>query len=42
MSVTGEEKRCNGGIRKPERIAPFGECAKAFQVGCAERGANGL
>jgi hypothetical protein len=42
MLVTGEEKRSNGGIHKPERKAPFGECAKAFWVDWAELGGYDL
>jgi hypothetical protein len=41
MSVTKEEKRRNGGIRKPERKARFGECSKAFRGGWAKWGGDG-
>jgi hypothetical protein len=33
MLVTRKEKRCNHEIRKPERKAPLGECAKAGPAG---------
>jgi hypothetical protein len=36
--VTGEEKRHNGRIHKPESKVPFGECAKAFRASWAKRG----
>jgi hypothetical protein len=42
MSVTGEEKRRNVGIHRPERKAPFSECAKAFRDGWAKRGGDDL
>jgi hypothetical protein len=42
MSVTEEEKRCHSVMHKPERRAPFDECAKASRASWAERGGSGL
>jgi hypothetical protein len=42
MSVTGEEKRRLGGMRKPKGKMPFDECTKAFQADWAERGGGGV
>jgi hypothetical protein len=33
MLVTVEEKRCFGGMCKPERKMPFGKCTKALCAG---------
>jgi hypothetical protein len=36
VSVTGEEKRRFGGLRKPKRKVPFSKCAKALRASWAE------